>query len=196
MTIVDQNVEYRPLLMIIGRKVCTHEVPLDPAYQYVAYQPAFETAWAQLQLELGMFDTFEKAKQTFHEMASHPNFNDNFLFVCDKEGHLVGSAGLWPGHHYGMERLRIHYVAVSQAHQHHKIGSSMVSKLVMKYDATPGKYPLYLAKQTNSYGAIAMYSHLGFTAYLGAYEGCTKKQSEANWTLATQILREKSASSF
>ena len=42
MTIVDQNVEYRPLLMIIGRKVCTHEVPLDPTYQYVAYQPAFE----------------------------------------------------------------------------------------------------------------------------------------------------------
>ena len=107
MTIVDQNVEYRPLLMIIGRKVCTHEVPLDPAYQYVAYQPAFETAWAQLQLELGMFDTFEKAKQTFHEMASHPNFNDNFLFVCDTEGHLVGSAGLWPGHHYGIDRKSV-----------------------------------------------------------------------------------------
>ncbi|MDD6460061.1 MAG: GNAT family N-acetyltransferase [Absicoccus porci] len=196
MTIVDQNVEYRPLLMIIGRKVCTHEVPLDPAYQYVAYQPAFETAWAQLQYDLGVFDTLDKAQQTIHEMASKPMFKENFLFVCDQNGHLVGSAGLWPGHHYGMERLRIHYVAVSQAHQHHKIGSSMVSKLVMKYDATPGKYPLYLATQTNSYGAIAMYSHLGFTAYLGAYEGCTKKQSEANWTLATQILREKSASSF
>lgn len=193
MTVFDKNVENRPLLMIIGRKVCDREIPLDPAYHYEAFQPRFKEAWAKLQYEVGLFDSLQDAQETVEAMSKDDSFAENFLFVCDDKNQLVASAGLWPGNHYGISRIRLHYVAVSESAQHHKIGSSMVSKLVMKYDSKPGKYPLYLVTQTNSYGAIAMYSHLGFLPYFGAYEGCSAEQSEANWTLATEILRAHSS---
>ena len=36
----------------------------------------------------------------------------------------------------------------------------MLTKLCMMYDLIPSKYPLYLATQSQSYGAIKLYSRL------------------------------------
>lgn len=123
------------------------------------------------------------------------NLFRNF-YLCNDQGELVGSAGLWQGNHFGQNRLRVHYVAVSESAQHQGIASAMVSKLIAMYDQIPSKYPLYLATQTNSYGAIAMYSHLGFTPYLGAWRDCSEAQSKDNWELATEILRKDKGLAF
>ena len=88
-------------------------------------------------------------------------------------------------------RLRVHYVAVSLSAQHKKIAQAMLTKLCMMYDKIPGKYPLYLATQSQSYGAIKLYSRLGFTPYLGAYKGCTEQKSKNAWQNVTEILRCK-----
>ncbi len=71
---------------------------------------------------------------------------------------------------------RVHYVAVGLSAQHKKIAQAMLTKLCMMYDMIPSKYPLYLATQSQSYGAIKLYSRLGFTPYLGAYKGCTEQR--------------------
>jgi ribosomal protein S18 acetylase RimI-like enzyme len=113
------------------------------------------------------------------------------LFVANENNELVGSAGLWFGNDFEESRLRIHYVAVSLSAQHKKIAQAMLTKLCMMYDTIPSKYPLYLATQSQSYGAIKLYSRLGFTPYLGAYKGCTEQKSKNAWQNVTEILRCK-----
>ena len=193
MTVLDKEVEYRPLLMIIPRKRQDQEKDLHKDYQYMPWQDSMKEEWIQLHLETGLFDSFEEGKTCLDTFLEEKEvFIKQFVFVCDVQGHLIASAGLWKGNHFGIERLRIHYVSVNQKAQHKGIASSMVSHLIRLYDEMPSKYPLYLATQTNSYGAIAMYAHLGFTPYLGEWKNCTKEESERNWELATEILREKS----
>ena len=118
-------------------------------------------------------------------------FSKHFLFVVNENNELVGSAGLWFGNDFEESRLRVHYVAVSLSAQHKKIAQAMLTKLCMMYDMIPSKYPLYLATQSQSYGAIKLYSRLGFTPYLGAYKGCTEQKSKNAWQNVTEILRCK-----
>ena len=61
----------------------------------------------------------------------------------------------------------------------------------MKYDEMPGKYPLYLVTQSQSYGAIALYARLGFTPYLGATDHEDADHTQEAWEKVTRILREK-----
>ena len=103
----------------------------------------------------------------------------------------MASAGLWPGHDFEEKRLRVHFVAVKETAQHQKIAQSMLSKLCMRYDEKPGKYPLYLVTQSQSYGAIALYARLGFTPYLGNTKDISSEQAEKDWGQVTQILKEK-----
>lgn len=192
MTVLDKEVEYRPLLMIIPRKRQDKEKPLHSDYQYAPWQDEMKEDWIKLHVETGLFDSYEEGEKCLNTfLKEEKTFKEQFVFVCDDQHQLLGSAGLWKGDHFGMDRLRIHYVSVSEKAQHKGIASSMVSRLIRIYDEMPSKYPLYLATQTNSYGAIAMYSHLGFTPYLGQWKSCTKEESEQNWEIATEILREK-----
>ena len=108
-----------------------------------------------------------------------------------KSNELVGSAGLWFGNDFEESRIHIHYVAVSLSAQHKKIALAILTKLCMMYGKIPGKYPLYLATQSQSYGAIKLYSRLGFTLYLGAYKGCAEQKSKNAWQNVTEILRYK-----
>ncbi|MGI6511759.1 MAG: GNAT family N-acetyltransferase [Catenisphaera adipataccumulans] len=187
MTRLDPSVEYRPLIMIIPRRHLT-ERQLPEGYHYQSYDPTLEKAWIDLQCSVGLFKDPADARAAWQTFV--PSI-ERFLFVADTQGNLVGSAGLWPGTHFGPERLRLHDVAVREDHQHKGIAQAMICKLSVRYDEAPGKYPLYVVTQTNSYGAVALYSRLGFTPYLGAYQGCTEEQNHANWEIATKILREK-----
>lgn len=194
MTVLDKEVEYRPLLMIIPRKRQDREKELHKDYSYCQWEDSMKEQWVSLHVETGLFESKEEGEACLEDfLKEEENFKNQFLFVCDTNHQLVGSAGIWPGNHFGMKRLRVHYVSVSQVAQHKGIASSMVSRLIHMYDEMPSKYPLYLATQTNSYGAIAMYSHLGFTPYLGQWKDCSKEQSEENWEIATEILREKAS---
>ncbi len=192
MTTLDTSVQDVPLLMILPKKKILSESPLHEDYQYETYKEAFKEEWIQLQMEVGLFDTMDQASEKADLFFEDPEIVDKkFVFVTDKEGKLVASCGMWPGTHLGSSRERLHYVAVKESHQHKGIAKAMMTQLVLRYESAPTKYPLYLATQSGSYGAIALYSRLGFIPYLGEYPGCTKKQNEKNWQIATDILKEK-----
>lgn len=194
MTIVDKEVPFRQLIMVMPRKHIDKQKPLCDGYRYTKFKDSMKEDWAQLQCSVGLFDSISDAKNTLNSfLKDRKTFEKRFVFVVDLDNELVGSAGLWTGRYFDGNRLRIHYVAVREDAQHHGIGSSMILRLCKMYDSIPSKYPLYLVTQTNSYGAIALYSRLGFTPYLGAYNGCTREESEKNWELATQLLREKAS---
>lgn len=193
MTVLDRDVEFKKVLMVIARKTIKKEVPLKEGFEYVQYTDDLYEDWCKLHLDTKMFETIEEAHKKLDEMLEKDKqfFIDNFLFVKDSEGKIVASAGLWYGKDFDEDRLRLHFVSVAQSAQHNKIAQSMITKLCMMYDKIPSKYPLYLATQSQSYGAISLYARIGFNAYLGAYKGCSEKENEAAWEFTTKVLQEK-----
>ena len=193
MTILDKNVEFKKVLMVITKKTIKQEIPLKEGFSYVEFTNDLKDAWCKLHVKTGLFDDMEQARNKLDDMLAYDEkfFKENFLFVVDKMHHLVASAGLWWGNDFKDKRLRLHYVSVDPMAQHNKIAQSMITLLCMKYDMYPFKYPLYLATQSQSYGAIALYSRMGFTPYLGEYKGCSQSENEAAWQFTTKVLREK-----
>ena len=193
MTVLDKSVENVKGIMILPRKEFSCDIPLKEGYSYGAYTDEMFEEWCELHAETGLFVSMEEAREKLTSMLAEDRnaFEKQFLFVLDKNKHLVGSCGLWKGKHFGMDRLRLHYVSVREKNQHQGIGKAMIVRLAKMYDETPSKYPLYVVTQSQSHGAIKLYSRLGFTPYLGEYKDCTKKQSEHNWEVITKILKEK-----
>lgn len=192
MTKLDPNIPYHKVLMVLPKKRITQEKPLNEKYHYVRYDDSLFEKWCELQYGVNLFSSIEEARAALRKMLEKDRtfFEENFLFVMDKDENLAASAGLWYGNDFDEQRLRIHYVACDEKHQHQGLSQAMLTKLCMKYDTIPSKYPLYLSTQSQSYGAIRLYARIGFTPYLGAYKGHTKEQSEKDWEATTDILRE------
>ncbi len=192
MTVLDRRIPFVRVLMIMPRNTIYKEVPLHEDYHYVPYSEDLKDAWCKLQTEVGLFEDFNQAQEKLKSMLEEDaqGFQQNFLFVQDQEGDLVGSAGLWPGHDFDGSRTRIHFVAVKEKAQHKRIAQSLLTKLCLQYEEKPSKYPLYLVTQSQSYGAIALYSRLGFVPYLGEYHDHTAQESEKDWEIVTDILRQ------
>lgn len=177
----------------MARNTINKEVALKEEFHYVAYKDELMDAWCSLHVETGLFTDFESAKTKLQSMLDEDRdfFENHFLFVENENGELVASAGLWPGNDFENNRYRLHYVSVSQSAQHNKIAQSMISKLCILYDSIPSKYPLYVSTQSQSYGAIVLYTKMGFHPYLGEYNGCSQKENEKAWEFVTQVLKEK-----
>lgn len=194
MTVLDKNVPYIKVLMVISRKTIEKEVELNSKYHYVDFSDDLKMDWCKLQCEVNLFDSMDGASAKWNQMILRDKdfFSKHFLFVKDENDNLVGSAGLWYGSDFDEQRLRIHYVAVSPSAQHQKIAQSMLTRLCKMYDLIPSKYPLYLVTQSQSYGAIKCYYRLGFTPYLGAYHGSSEQKSKQAWKNVTEILADYS----
>lgn len=194
MTVLDKNVPFIKVLMVISRKTIEKEIELNSKYHYVDFSEDLMVDWCKLQCEVNLFDSMKDAQDKWNQMIQRDKdfFSKHFLFVKDDNDNLVGSAGLWYGSDFDESRLRVHYVAVSQSAQHQKIAQAMLTRLCIVYDSIPSKYPLYLVTQSQSYGAIKCYSRLGFTPYLGAYHGSSEQKSKQAWQSVTQILADRS----
>lgn len=192
MTVLDTSIPFVKVLMVMARKTIRKEVRLDSKFHYVDFSENLKEEWCKLQMEVCLFENIEEARKKWDSMLARDKefFSKYFLFVENEENELVASAGLWYGSDFNQDRLRIHYVAVLQKAQHRKIAQSMLTKLCMMYDEIPSKYPLYLATQSQSYGAIKLYSRLGFTPYLGAYNGCSEEKNKQAWQMVTDILKK------
>ncbi len=194
MTVLDKNVPFVKVLMVISRKTIEKEIELNSKYHYADFSENLMLDWCKLQCEVNLFDSMKDAQDKWNQMIQRDKdfFSKYFLFVKDEDNNLVGSAGLWYGSDFDESRLRVHYVAVSQIAQHQKIAQAMLTRLCIMYDSIPSKYPLYLVTQSQSYGAIKCYSRLGFTPYLGAYHGSSEQKSKQAWQKVTEILADHS----
>lgn len=192
MTILDTSVEYIRVLMILGRKTIVKESKLAQGYTYEKMNEKYYDAWCELMTECALCESIEKAHEVLEAIIQEDKafFEDHFILVL-KEEQVVASCGLWYGKDFDAKRLRLHYVATKPAHQGKGIAKAMITKMAMLYDSIPGKYPLYLVTQSQSYMAIALYARLGFLPYFGEYKGHSAKQSQEDWERVTEILKEK-----
>ncbi|MBQ0065067.1 MAG: GNAT family N-acetyltransferase [Firmicutes bacterium] len=185
----DKSVPSIKTLMICPRMQILKETPLPKGYSYMQIDDDMDQEWIDLQMMAGNFKEQKEAYDFFWNMD-----RDKFVFVQDENGKLVGSAGLYPGEHFGMKRLRLGKLVVLLDHQREGIATAMITKLCVLFDSIPDRFPLYVSVNAQQHEAIKTFAKLEFTPYFGFWEGHTDKQSEHDWEIVTEILREKSIS--
>ncbi len=192
MTKLDRNVVDIPLLMVLPLEKEIEVNQLQAPYRYIEYRDEYAKQWCCLQTETGLFESLAQAEEKLNTFIKQGNnFKDNFLFVVDENNELVGSAGIWPGFHFGKERARIHYVSVSEKVQGKGIAKAMLTKLCNQYQREGHTEELYLATQTGSYAAINLYNRIGFIPYEEAYQNYTKQEVIGHWKIAWEIIDKK-----
>ena len=90
------------------------------------------------------------------------------LLESDRDG-VVGTATAWHNPDFrGMDHGRLHWVAVTPAHQGRGLGRLLVVKALLLMRRWHAR--AYLTTQTTSWIAIHLYLDLGFVPYLAAPE--------------------------
>ena len=186
MTIIDKTLPSTKLLMILPKGTIYKEYSLPKGYSYVSWDDSMKDMWCNLHLSTGVFDNQEDALASLDKMDTK-----KLVLVSNDAGQLVGSGVLMNGDEYGMKRLSLQNLSVSEDDQYQGIGKAIVSRLALQYEASPSKYPLYCTLPLGAYGAVILLSRMEFTPYLGEFKGCSEKENRDNWQRETEILKEK-----
>lgn len=185
-----------PHIGVIMEKRDTAAYPrfeLPKGYRFSAFEPGFEARWARLQHLVGHVDSLQEAEEVFQSgfllgcgtdwaqprpperrdipaeaFPCYEEMRRRLLFVTDAAGDVVGTGVLWPGRHFGIERQRLHWVAVHPDHQGRGIAKALVTRLLDLYNELGYAGYVYLTSQTWSYRALSVYGKFGFRPYLGA----------------------------
>ena len=171
MTVLDTSVPHVPVLMELAPHAPVADVSLPAGYRFAAWEGRYRKPWARLHVLLGQLPSEQEGLAYFDRTygADPAATARQMLLVVDEKDELVGTSSVWPGAHFGEERLRVHWVGVDPAHQRRGIARALVLRTVQLYDelAGPGEPPLYLSTQTESWPACGMYLKLGFLPYRG-----------------------------
>jgi GNAT superfamily N-acetyltransferase len=130
-----------------------------------------ETSWARVETAAGEFPSEVSAREHFAaefgpylgEMA------DRCLFLeSDRDG-IVGTTTAWRDPAFrGMDYGRLHWVAVTPAHQGRGLGRLLVVKALVLLRRWHER--AYLTTQTTSWIGVHLYLSLGFVPFLTAPE--------------------------
>ena len=172
MTTVDTTVYHYPVLMELTKfPKLTYQ--LAKGYHIRPFEMRYMEQWIQLNVELKQMESYEAGKayveKTF--LPKQDLLSKQILIIVDEKDHVVATASVWEGFHYGERRMRLHWVGVSQKHQRKGLARCIVLACIQLYLDMHLSTPLYLSSQTNSYVAIKMYEDLGFTPY---FKECPK----------------------
>ena len=186
MTTIDKTLPSTKLLMVLPKGTIYKEYSLPEGYSYVSWNDSMKDKWCELHLLTGVFDDKKDALASLEKIDQK-----QLVLVQNAEGELVGSGALMNGDEYGMKRLSLQNLSVSEDDQYQGIGKAIVSRLALQYEASPSKYPLYCAVPLGAYGAVILLSRMEFTPYLGEFKGYSEKENRDNWETETKILKEK-----
>lgn len=166
---LDMSVAYYPVLMIAGKRKKIPQYALADGYRFVPYDPSYKKGWIHLHVALGQLKSFAHARHYFEQtFEAYPDtLSKQMILVVDANEQLIGSSSLWMGQHFGVEKLRIHWLGVDHKHQRKGIAKALLCRSMQLHSELNTKEPLYLTTQTNSYKAIRMYKHFGFEPYMG-----------------------------
>ncbi len=137
---------------------------LPEGYSFKMYQNGDEDSWAQLELEIGDFDTFNDAKQYFISTYCRSAFLDiskRCVFALNPENEIVGACIAWQDLKDDIYVASLHWLIVSPEYQKMGIGKALCRK-VMQIFSENREPVIYIHTQPWSYKAIVLYVHQGF----------------------------------
>ena len=133
---------------------------LPKGYFFDFYQPGYEKAWAQLEVEAGDFETEEEAECYFqdHYMSNIAELKKRGVFLLAPDGSVVGSCIAWQDLRQDKMVSSLHWLIVSEKHQGKGLGKALCRKTMEAFE----ELPVYIHTQPWSWKAIMLYVSLGF----------------------------------
>ena len=191
MTTLDKSYAYEELLMVHdGTKI--EEISMPEGYTLANHALDYKEDWCKMMLHHGMFFSEQEVQDYWNKMVQQNAafLDQNFFIALDAQGNMAGAAGLWPGTHFGRESMRLHYLAVDEAHQNRGLATALVIHALNVHQKR-SRDPLYLSTQAQSWPAIVLYEKLGFHPWMEQTAFCSKEQSAAAWNKAKSLVYEK-----
>ncbi len=167
---IDKSVEDMVLALV---KTDTKNYPkytLPEGYSFKFYEKGDEVKWAQLEVELGQFDSVEKGVEAFEKdflIGQNLKPEDRTVFVVDEDGNYVATLSLWDGTFLGEYHQRLHWMAVSDRCAGKGIAKALMTRLLDLYNELGYKDFIFLYTGTWYYPAINIYQKFGFKFYEG-----------------------------
>lgn len=192
---VDTTVPQKKAIMINKAVEACPRFPLADGFIIKGYEPGFEHAWAEIEVEQQGLE-YNKALEVFgKEFLSRPELvRERCLFVVEeKTGKVAAVASLWRGELVpGMEMNRVHWVATRDEFQGLGLSKSLLSYMMELYHKLGQTDGIYLTTQTASYVAINIYKKFGFVPYMGEMHGedFDRKSHEEAWEIINGKINE------
>ncbi len=171
---------------------CDRYLNAEPAlqndYEFRMYQSGDEQKWAQLEYEIGDFDSAEEAEQYFISTYCSNKTLDvakRCVFAVNEKNEIVGSCIAWKDLRGDELVASLHWLVVSTQHQGKGIGKALCQK-VMQIFLEKDEFPVYIHTQPWSYKAILLYIRQGFKIQ----KTDTFSQYENQFDLAMNTLKK------
>lgn len=167
---IDKSVEDMVLALV---KTDTKNYPkytLPEGYKFAFYKKGDEYKWAELEVELGQFDTIEKGVEAFEKdflIGQNLKPEDRTIFVVDPDGNYVATLSLWDGKFLDGHYQKLHWMAVSDRCAGKGIAKALMTRLLDLYNELGYKDFIFLYTGTWYYSAINIYQKFGFKFYEG-----------------------------
>ncbi|KIR03839.1 acetyltransferase, GNAT family [Lachnospiraceae bacterium TWA4] len=160
---IDRTIPFYNMILKCD-KIQEFKPILPNSYQFRMYQEGDEKNWAELEFEIGDFETVEKAKQYFLSAYCSNDLNEiskRCVFVINQKNEIVGSCIAWKDLKNNVPVASLHWLIVSPQYQGKGIGKALCQK-VMQIFYKENELPIYLHTQPWSYKAIILYVRQGF----------------------------------
>ena len=160
---LDRTIPFYNIILRCDRYLTTTPV-LHNGYEFRMYQDGDERKWAQLEYEIGDFDSVDEAEQYFISTYCSKkalDITERCVFVVNEKNEIVGSCIAWKELRNDILVASLHWLVVSPQYQGKGIGKALCQK-VMQIFVVNDEFPVYIHTQPWSYKAIILYVRQGF----------------------------------
>ena len=162
-------------------------------YEFRMYQNGDERKWAQLEYEIGDFNSVNEAERYFLSTYCSENVLDiteRCVFAVNEKDEIVGSCIAWKDLKDDIFVASLHWLVVSTQYQGMGIGKALCQK-VMQIFNTKDEFPVYIHTQPWSYKAITLYIRQGFK--IQKTDSFSQYENQFNFAMNTlkKVLPEK-----
>lgn len=183
---LDRTIPFYNIIM----KCCDYrnaDIILPPGYCFRNYQSGDEKGWAELEYEIGDFDSTREAEEYFMSQYGQKvdDLQERCFFVLDEQSQIVGSCIAWKDSRGTAQVASLHWLVVSPDHQGKGLGKALCQK-VLEVFWEKGEFPVYIHTQPWSYIAILLYMRLGFKLQMSD----TFSHYENQYTQAMDTLKK------
>lgn len=160
---LDRKIPFYNIILRCDNPLTTASI-LRGDYRFRMYQNGDEQKWAQLEYEVGDFNSVNEAEQYFLSTYCSKNdldITERCVFAVDENNEIVGSCIAWRDLKDNEFVASLHWLIVSPQHQGKGIGKALCQKVIQIFN-TKNELPIYIHTQPWSYKAIILYVHQGF----------------------------------
>lgn len=160
---LDKSLPYKTVIMRLPADAARPEPPCLPeGYSIRTYRPGDGQYWAEIEASVLEFESADRALGYFERdfLPFEAELGKRMCFVCGPDGKPAATAAAWYADCALGCREYLHWVAVKPELQGMGLGRAAVAAALSR----AGAGEVWLATQTWSWKAIALYASMGFRA--------------------------------